>query len=131
MIRLTTVATTGRRMNKSVNLMRSLARWRWLHVGRGRVCLVPRLHAVVDLHRDAAAQLEDAGTDHLVARLEAGSNGHLVAAGRAKFHELLLHFLAGLAVRAPFVFDEEDRVAIRRIADGGGRNGDDVLPGQE
>ena len=50
-------------------------------VGAG---LVARLHLVVDEHRGAVAQLEGARADHLLARLDAGEHGDLVAAARRR-----------------------------------------------
>src|SRR6266700_1585319 len=76
MIRLTTVATTGRRINKSVKFMVWLP-MRGLPIGRGRVGFVSRLNTVVNLDGDSTAQFEDPGADHLVARLDAGNNRHL------------------------------------------------------
>src|ERR1039458_2763787 len=102
MIRLTTVATTGRRMNKSVKFMVLLLPGRGLPIQGSRVRFIIGLNAVVHLHRDSAAQLEDPGTHDLFARLDTGNNRHLIATGRARFFELLLRFLARLAVRPLF-----------------------------
>src|SRR3954464_4410956 len=70
--RLTTVATTGRRMKRSVNFM-------FLRFRRLRVELVAGLHTVVDLDGRAVLQAEDAGGGDLVAGLQAGEDGDLVA----------------------------------------------------
>src|SRR6185295_15870686 len=57
--RLTTIASTGRRTNRSVNFISAVLRL------RGRI--VRGLHRVVDEHGGAAPQLEHAGRHDLVA----------------------------------------------------------------
>src|SRR5260370_1271513 len=60
MMRLTTLANTGRRMKKSVNFIRCVFRARRSGVRGLGVRFVARLHAVVHLHGSAGAQTEDA-----------------------------------------------------------------------
>src|SRR5258705_11957683 len=117
MTKLTTVATTGRRMKRSVNFVTSS-----LHVGRVRIILVAGLNGIVHLHRHAAAEFKYTGADYFGALLEPGKNRDLIAAGCAEFHKLLLDLL---------VFHDEDGVAVRRIADGRGRYGNDCRFRQE
>src|SRR3984893_16661879 len=73
-IKLTTLASTGRRMNMSVKFMPEgpAARRALLPVGRLRIGVVRRLHRVVHRDRRVIAQLELAGGDDDVALLDAG-----------------------------------------------------------
>src|SRR6266498_3005901 len=94
MMRLTTVARTGRRMKMSVNFMAGSA------VLRLRRELRSDLHiGVVDGDARAVAQLERAGADELLTRLHAVDNGDEVAAGFAELDELLPGDLDRLSVR--------------------------------
>ena len=94
-IRLTTEASTGRRMKMSVNFMRRCA----LLVRRRRVRVVRRQQLVVDDHRRAVAQLHLAGRDDHVALVDAAQDRHLIAARRAELDEALQNGIA-VAVRA-------------------------------
>src|SRR4051812_5632976 len=118
MTRLTTIARTGRLMNKSVIFIGS-------GIGRLRVELVPGLHGVVDVDRRAGAEAEGAVGDDLIARLDAAFNGHLVAAGRAELHEALLEHLLRFAFQLA-IGDDVDGVAVRRVGDGRGRQREDL-----
>src|SRR5450432_438282 len=90
MIRLTTIASTGRRRNRSVNRM-SVVLWMGVQLGA-------RLQRVVDQNRRVVAQLEGARADQLVARLHAVEHGYDIAARFAQAHELLARILDHLAV---------------------------------
>src|SRR4051812_57757 len=79
----TTMARTGRRMKRSVNLMRS-------PVGGLRVDLHVRSELVLHQHVHAVAQLEGAARDHRLAGGQAGIDRDEVAAARAEPDELLL-----------------------------------------
>ena len=79
-----------------------------------------RAGLVVDLDGGSVAQLEDAGGHHGLPRLDAGGHRHLVAAGSADLDELLAHAEVGLAaLRILDLLDDEHRVAVRRVGDGG------------
>src|SRR6185503_9739218 len=68
--RLTTIARTGRRTNRSVNFISTVLRLGCWVVGWTDL--------VVHEHGGAVPKLEDAGGDHLLAGLEPGRDGHLV-----------------------------------------------------
>src|SRR6478752_6982025 len=86
--RLTTMASTGRRMKMSVKFT--------LFFLRRRRGVVRGLHLVVDRDGRVVLELELAAGDHLVALLQAGQDRHLVAARRSCGHEHLLgHRSAG------------------------------------
>src|SRR3954471_2243275 len=104
MTRLTTTASTGRRMKRSVSFMSAVLRL------RGRV--VGGLDAVVDGHRGVRPQLEHARGDHLLAGLQPGEHGDLVAAGAAHAHDLLAHAAVDLPARPLHLLDDVDRVAV-------------------
>src|SRR5687768_3929427 len=109
MTRLTTIARTGRLMNKSVNRISAV-----LRLGRPAVRW---LHLVVDLHGGAVAQLEDARRDDLLAGLDAAQHRNLIAAGAAKLDDLLTHSAIGPAFLALQVGDDEHGIAAGRVAD--------------
>src|SRR5450631_4205927 len=92
MTRLTTIARTGRRTKRSVKDFT-------LAVLRLRSRVVAGLDLVVDLDGGPVAQLEHAGRDHGLTRLDAGGHRHLVAAGGADLDELLAHTEVALALR--------------------------------
>src|SRR6185369_1222758 len=73
-IRLITVASTGRRMKMSVKFIGLL-------LARRRVGVVARLDGVVDHHRRAVTQLDLSGGHHRRAWLDAAQHRDLVAAG--------------------------------------------------
>src|SRR4029077_6391163 len=85
--KLTTIARTGRFMNKSVNFMLCPR----LAIRRFRSWIVLRLNLIVDCDGSAIAQLEHARGHHLVPRIYAGYNRHLVTAGPVYFYKLLPH----------------------------------------
>src|SRR6187399_1776778 len=91
--RLTTMASTGRFMKRSVNRIGFSFYVRSLPaasvVFRLGGLLVRGLHGVLHADRGAVAQLEDAGADDLRARLQAGEDGHLVAQRPAQLDDLL------------------------------------------
>src|SRR5712672_2338921 len=107
--RFTTTASTGRRMNRSVNFILTILRF--------RSGIVAGLNVVFHGDGGAAAQLEDARGHHFFAGLEPVEDGDLVAAHVADVHELLAHAAVGVAARTLYVFDDEDRVAVRRVTD--------------
>src|SRR6267142_3833015 len=82
--RLTTSATTGRLMNRSVNFICASA----VH-GLGRD-LGARRQIVPHHHGHPIAQLEGAAAHHRLVGLEPGEHRHQVAAALAEAHELLV-----------------------------------------
>src|SRR5688500_4219736 len=126
MTRLTTMARTGRLMNRSVNRIAcsSVVFRPWRRV-------VPGLDGVVHEDCGAVPQLEHAGCHHLVAGLDARQHGQLVAARRPRLHELLPHAAIRLAVFAFHLRDDKTGIAIGRITDRRGRPRDDCLAGAE
>src|SRR5207248_7093577 len=87
MIRLTTSARTGRRMNRSVSFMEgpfggSLVDWFGGQLG-GRREVVPHHHG------GSVAELERAARDHRFAGGQPGDHGDQVAAPLSQAHELL------------------------------------------
>src|SRR5262249_9357208 len=93
MTRLTTIASTGRRMKMSVNFM-ALA---ILRLGRQ---LRAGLDVVLHHHRRPIPQLETARDHNLLARGHAVRDGDVVAAGLGGAHELLARDPDRLAVGA-------------------------------
>src|SRR6188508_3844777 len=83
MTRLTTRARTGRLTKRSVNFTGSASVV--FRLGSG---LVRRPRLVAHEHGRARAQLERARSHDLVAGLEPGEDGDLVAARAAQLHEL-------------------------------------------
>src|SRR5689334_24985885 len=71
--RLTTIARTGRLTNRSVNLITPQR----LAIFGLRRTVVRGLHLVVDLDRDAVAELEDPRGHDLVARVDSTQDGNL------------------------------------------------------
>src|SRR5687768_9202778 len=91
MTRLTTMASTGRLMNRSVNfikLSRLLSPDRSV-VFRLGSAIVGRLDRVLDADGGAVAQLEDAGADDLGPGLHAREHRDLVSHRAAQLHHLL------------------------------------------
>src|SRR5437868_4075191 len=105
--RLTTMATTGRRMKRSVKLIGS-------PVGRLGVDLHVRSEIVFHEQIHAVAQLERAARDHGLAGLQAGLHGDEVAPSHAQPHEFLLRDELRLVAVFLLVHDE-DRVAVGRV----------------
>src|SRR5487761_935048 len=107
MMRLTTVASTGRRMNRSVNFM----------CGGSRSSV--RFHAVVDFHLHAILQFLLAGGDHHVARLKSLVDGHAAIAYLAGGDEYLADLEHRLAVSVfAVLFYDEYRTAVQGIIHG-------------
>src|SRR4051794_40349685 len=92
--RLTTIASTGRRMKMSVKFMRRASLFLRL-----RVRVVGRLDAVVHRDRRAVLQLVLPAAHHHLAGLQALDDGDLVAARRAGLDEDLLGDELRLALR--------------------------------
>src|ERR1041384_1624358 len=119
MTKLTTIASTGRLMKRSVNDFMSILGidWLWIQLRFGR-------ELVVDRHRHSVAQFENTCADNGLAAFQAVSDRHKITARFADFHKLLpdrLRFFTGLVV---FLFlDHENRIAKWRI--GNGRAGND------
>ncbi len=80
---------------------------------------------VVDHHRLAVAQFEDAGADDRLPLLDPAGDGDEVAALGTEAHELLAQHLS-LLIRG--VLDDEDRVPVRGVQNGRCRNGEHLLP---
>src|SRR5262249_11858397 len=100
MTRLTTTASTGRRMNRSVNFILAIL---WL---RSRV--VAGLRLVVDLDRRPISQLEDSRRDDFLTGLHPRHHRDLVAARRSDADELLFDPAVTLAIGSLQVLDDED-----------------------
>src|SRR5882724_12861229 len=84
--RLTTRATTGRRMKRSVNFMRGPFPGSLVH--RLRVDLRLRGHLVLHHHRRAVAQLEGAAAHDRLSRGQAVHHRHQVSAALTQADEL-------------------------------------------
>src|SRR6266480_927194 len=108
-VRLTTVARTGRSMKISVNFLIGASSSLILGL-RGR--FVRRLDRVVDDHGHPRAQLDLPGGDHRVAFLDAREDRDLVAARTANRDELLLREERCFPVLALLFLDDEDGVAV-------------------
>src|SRR5437868_7587457 len=117
MMRLTTMARTGRRMKRSVNFILCSA------VDGVGGQFGGRREIVAHRHGAAVAQLEGAARHDGFAGGEARSDRYQIAPALSEPHELLLGDepgrLAGLRRR---LFQREHRIAIGRVEDGGGRN---------
>src|SRR6185295_18794770 len=119
--RLTTSATTGRRMKRSVNFMSGPLRPSLIdgfgrHLDLGRELVLHHYGGVV-------AQLEGAAGDDGLALGDAGDDLHQVALALAQADELLPGDQGSFAGVVLLFFHREDGVAIRRVEHGGG--GDD------
>src|SRR6266478_4451152 len=113
MIKLTTIARTGRRIKRSVNDFMSILRvhWSWTHLRFGR-------EIVVDRHQHSVAQLENASTNHHLIWFQTLDDRHEIAPGFAHPDNLrsnCLRFFA--ALRILFLFDHINRVAVGRVRD--------------
>src|SRR5882724_4759243 len=123
MIRLTTIARTGRLTKRSVNFMSVV-----LGPRRGAVA---RLRLVVHQDGRAVSQLEGARGHDLRAGGDARQDRDLIPARAAELDHLLPDpFVAG-AGRSLHLFDDVDRIAVRRVADRGGGQDDAALLGVE
>src|ERR1017187_3451065 len=118
--RFTTRASTGRRMNRSVNDF--MAATLGSAIGRVRRQIVLRRQLVVLDHRHAIPQLEDPGAHDALAWLKARFHAHKIPLRAPGADELLPH----RQFRLPTVFarlglDHIHRVAVRRAQDRRGR----------
>src|SRR6266513_644321 len=113
-VRLTTVARTGRSMKISVNFLICAPRSLVLGFG-GRV--VRRLDRVVDDHGHPCAQLDLPGGDHCIAFLDAREDRDLVAARAARRDELLLCEKRCSPILALLFFHDEHGVAVGIVGD--------------
>src|SRR5262245_57705304 len=98
--RLTTIATTGRRMKRSVSFIGAsgLGRVRrGRHLGR---------EVVPHHHRDVVSQLERPGADHDLAGFEPGEHGDKIAAPLAEADELVSRDQIDLLVRRLLSLDD-------------------------
>src|SRR2546422_8387329 len=113
-VRLTTVARTGRSMKISVNFLigvsRSLILGSWRRVVR-------RLDRVVDDHGHPRAQLDLPGSDHGVPFLDAREDRDLVTAPAARRDELLLREQRRFPILALLFFHDEHGVAVGIVGD--------------
>src|ERR1039458_6671835 len=118
--RFTTRASTGRRMNRSVNDFMG-APWEST-IGRAGGQVVFRCQIVLLDHGYAVLAVEDARTDNTAPGLEARLDAHEVSARVARPDELLPHRQFGLpVVLARLRLDHIHRVPIRSAEDRGGR----------
>src|SRR5712691_10301234 len=113
-VRLTTVARTGRSMKISVNFLICAPRSLVLGFG-GRV--VRRLDRVVDDYGHPCAQLDLSGADHGVPFLDAREDRDLVPARAARRDELLLREKRRLPILALLFFHDEDGIAVGIVGD--------------
>src|SRR5206468_4167492 len=120
MMRFTTMARTGRRMNRSVIFILRSARSAIDRVGGE---LGGGRQIVAHHHGAAVPQLERSARHHRLARGEARSHRHQIAPALSEPHELLLgdegRLLPGLRRR---LFQGEHGISVRRVEDGRRRN---------
>src|SRR6266436_2504901 len=118
--KLTTSASTGRLMKRSVKDFMSL---RSLRINWVRIYLRVRCQIVVDRHRHSVSQFENPRTHDGFAGLQSLRNRDEIAAPFTDAHKLLsnhLRFFAGLFV---FLFlNHKNRVPERRVGNCGSRN---------
>src|SRR5258706_2161718 len=122
MTKLTTIERTGRFMKRSVNFISSCPRLAIFGLGSGTIS---RLDFVIDLDGGSVAQLEHARCHHFIAGIQPGNDRNLISARSLDLDELLLDAAVSLALGILNIGDDEDRVTIRGIVDGRGRQGDD------
>src|SRR5690606_18471454 len=118
--RFTTMASTGRRMKMSVSFITSPV----FCAGRELGLLA---NAVVDLQRQAVAELERPSRHHLRARGEAVEDRGAAAAGAPRLDELLARLGPRLAVRSRLFLHDEHRISERGVHDRRDRDRDDLL----
>src|SRR5215470_13472840 len=110
MIRLTTIARTGRRMNRSVSFMEGPFGGSLVDRLGGQ--LGARGQLVVDHHGGSVAELERAARDHRLAGVQTGDHGHQIPAALSQAHELLPRDERAL-VRSLLLLQGEHGVSIR------------------
>src|ERR1700728_4185656 len=123
-IRLTTVATTGRLIKRSVKLISSS--WPSAVCG-GRRQIAARLDLVIDTHMCSALQSEHARSDDLIACLQSRCDGNHVATRLACFDKLLLYPLVLFSLRILHLRNDKDGIAVGRIMNRGGGDPHHVL----
>src|ERR1700747_1967799 len=139
MTRFTTIASTGRLTNKSVNFMSAshcserkkfsssrFSRFPTAKSGRFDECLslavlglrsrvVVGLHRVVDHDRCPIAQLEHSRAHIFIARIQAGHNRPLIAARPFNSHHLLTHSSVAVPLRILHIADDENRISVGSV----------------
>src|SRR5437660_1166946 len=141
MTRFTTIASTGRLTNKSVNFMSALTAANErniphpalrpfsakskrfddllnLAVLRFRSRVVVGLHRVVDHDRCPIAQLEHSRAHNFIAGIQAGHNRHLIAARPFNSHHLLTHAAVAVPLRILHIADDENRISVGSVVNG-------------
>src|SRR5882762_3611864 len=113
-VRLTTVARTGRSMKMSVNFL--IFAPRSLVLGFGG-WVVRRLDRVVDDHGYPRAQLDLPGGDHRIAFLDAREDRDLIAARAPRGDELLLREKRTLPILVLLFLHHEHGVAVGVVGD--------------
>src|SRR5437588_1576105 len=101
MTKLTTMASTGRLMKRSVKDFMSVFSSR---IDRRRIHLGFRREVVVDRHRHSVAQFENSRADDGFIRLQSIDNRHEIAARFTHSNELLTNRLRFLARLRVFLF---------------------------
>src|SRR5579872_4867 len=104
--RLTTIASTGRFTNRSVNFIEtSCLASSYTETSRSAFCdcqlrlafcgiwirTILRLNRIIYLDRSGIAQPENSGADNLIAGVYPGNHSHLIAPAAFEFHNLLAH----------------------------------------
>src|SRR5215472_615459 len=118
--RLTTMAMTGRRMNRSVNFICSP--FFGSLFGGFRRQLSRRREGVVDAHRHAIAQLEGAAAHHRLAGIEPRDYRDEIPAALADSDKPLLGYRLWLAGRILGLSDDEHGIAVGGVDHAGRRN---------
>src|ERR1700751_5200588 len=102
--RFTTIARTGRLINRSVNFMD----FPCLAVLRFRRRIIPGLDFIVHIHRGSVAELENSRGPPLVPRVHPRHDRHLVTARPVDLHKLLAHALVGVSRRILHFLEDQD-----------------------
>src|SRR5271155_1049414 len=111
--RLITIASTGRRIKRSVKFMSRASLFL-----RRRILFVQRLHAIVDAQQRAVLQFELPAGDHRCPLGYALQDRDLISARRSRGDEHLLRQDLGIAFRILLIDRDEHRCPIRVIGDG-------------
>src|SRR5437773_1157624 len=111
--RFTTIASTGRLTNKSVNRISTVLGLRSRFVGG--------LNLVIDENGGAVSKFKDSRGDDLFLRFDTRKNCDLIPARGPDLYKLLARAEVLLPLRIFEVFDDEYRIAIWGIADRGSR----------